>query len=468
MADSRFPQARHAGPTLDVGNLKIPPHSIEAEQSLLGGLMLDSQAWDRVMELVSPADFYRHEHRLIFETMSALSTASQPFDVITLSEHLAGIGELDAIGGLAYLGELATNTPSAANVTAYALIVRERSTMRQLIAAAGEIATRNFSPDGSSGEELLEEAERRIAEISESRLTRGGPRFVTELLRTTINRIDELFQNKSALTGLSTGYIDLDDRTSGLQRADLIIVAGRPSMGKTAFAMNLVEHAVLKQEQPVLVFSMEMPAESLIVRMLSSIGRIDQQRLRNGQLLQEDWPKLTAAVAALKDRPLYIDDAAALSPAEVRARARRLRRERGDIALIMVDYLQLMQIPGSAEGRVNEVSEISRSLKAIAKEFNCPVVALSQLNRSLEQRPNKRPVMSDLRESGSIEQDADVIAFIYRDEVYHEESPEKGVAEIIIGKQRNGPIGTVRLAFRREFTRFENLADSSYDYSSGL
>ncbi len=453
-------------PALDVGNLKIPPHSVEAEQSLLGGLMLDNQAWDGVMELVCAADFYRHEHRLLFEAMTALSAASQPFDVITLSEHLAGTGQLDAGGGLPYLGELATNTPSAANVTAYARIVRERSTMRQLIAAAGEIATLNFNPEGRSGEELLEAAERRIAEISENRVTRGGPRFVTELLRNTINRIDELAKSKSALTGLSTGYIDLDERTSGLQRADLVIVAGRPSMGKTAFAMNLVEHAVLAQKQPVLVFSMEMPAESLIVRMLSSIGRIDQQRLRNGQLLEEDWPKLTAAVTALKDRPLYIDDTPALSPAEVRARARRLRREHGEVALIMVDYLQLMQVPGSSEGRVNEVSEISRNLKSIAKEFNCPVVALSQLNRSLEQRPNKRPVMSDLRESGSIEQDADVIAFIYRDEVYHEESPDRGVAEIIIGKQRNGPIGTVRLAFRREFTRFENLADSSYDYAA--
>ncbi len=464
MADSPFPQTRQAGPALDVASLKIPPHSIEAEQSLLGGLMLDNQAWDRVMELVVAEDFYRHEHRLVFVAMSALSTASQPFDVITLSEHLNALGELDSVGGLPYLGELAANTPSAANVTAYALIVRERSTMRQLIAAAGDIATRNFNPEGSSGEELLEEAERRIAGISENRVKRGGPRFVTELLRNTINRIDELAQSNSTLTGLSTGYIDLDDRTAGLQRSDLIIVAGRPSMGKTAFAMNLVEHAVLKQEQPVLVFSMEMPAESLIVRMLSSMGRIDQQRLRNGQLTQEDWPKLGAAVAALKDRPLYIDDTPALSPAELRARARRLRREHGDIAMIMVDYLQLMQVPGSREGRVNEVSEISRTLKAIAKEFSCPLVALSQLNRSLEQRPNKRPVMSDLRESGSIEQDADVIAFIYRDEVYHEESPDKGVAEIIIGKQRNGPIGTVRLAFRREFTRFENLADASYDY----
>ena len=464
MADSPFQPARNPGPVLDVSNLKIPPHSIEAEQSLLGGLMLVNETWDRVMELVTASDFYRHEHRLIFEAMAALAEGSHPFDVITLSEHLNGIDELDSVGGLAYLGELAANTPSAANVQSYALIVRERSTMRQLIAAANEIATRNFNPDGRSGAELLEEAEKRIAEISENRVSRGGPQGVNDLLRGAMHRIDELFASKSRITGLSTGYIDLDDRTSGLQRSDLVIIAGRPSMGKTAFAMNLVEHAVLKQDKPVLVFSMEMPAESLIVRMLSSIGRIDQQRLRNGQLLQEDWPRLTAAVTALKDRPLFIDDTPALSPAEVRARARRLAREHGDIAMIMIDYLQLMQVPGSSEGRTNEVSEISRSLKAVAKEFKCPMVALSQLNRSLEQRPNKRPVMSDLRESGAIEQDADVIAFIYRDEVYHEDTPEKGVAEIIIGKQRNGPIGTVKLAFQREFTRFENLAHGAYEY----
>ncbi len=464
MADPLTQQAKSPGLSLDVSSLKVPPHSIEAEQSLLGGLMLSNEAWDRVMELVTEADFYRHEHRLIFAALTALADASQPFDVITLSEYLNGKDELDSVGGLSYLGDLVRNTPSAANVQAYALIVRERSTMRQLIAAATEISTLNFNPEGRTGAELLEEAERRIMEIGENRVQRGGPEAVNELLRRAVDRIDELYDSKSKITGQSTGFIDLDDRTSGLQRADLVIVAGRPSMGKTAFAMNLVENAVLKQDRPVLVFSMEMPAESLIIRMLSSIGRIDQHRLRNGQLLQEDWPRLTAAVSTLKDRPLFIDDTAALSPGELRSRARRLKREHGDLALIMVDYLQLMQVPGSKEGRVNEVSEISRTLKAIAKEFDCPMVALSQLNRALEQRPNKRPVMSDLRESGSIEQDADVIAFIYRDEVYHEDTPDKGVAEIIIGKQRNGPIGTVRLAFIKEFTRFENLANSSYAY----
>ena len=398
--------------------------------------------------------------------MSKLSAESQPFDVITLSERLHSGGDLEQAGGLPYLGDLARNTPSAANVQAYAQIVRERATLRRLISASNEIATRAFNPEGRTGAEVLEEAERRLMEIGEGRSRGAGPQPVQELLTRAMERIDELFEAKSSITGLSTGYIDLDNRTSGLQRADLVIVAGRPSMGKTAFAMNLVENALLRQDKPVVVFSLEMPAESLIVRMLASMGRIDQQRLRNGQLVQDDWTRLASAVAALRDRKLFIDDTAAISPAELRSRARRLRREHGDLAMIMVDYLQLMQVPGSDEGRVNEVSEISRSLKAIAKEFNCPVIALSQLNRSLEQRPNKRPVMSDLRESGSIEQDADVIAFIYRDEVYNEETPDKGVAEIIIGKQRNGPIGTVRLAFVREFTRFENLANSSYGYDN--
>jgi len=453
---------RDASPALDVSNLKIPPHSIEAEQALLGGLLLVSQQWDNIVELVNETDFYRSEHSLVFATMAKLASENHVIDVITVSERLNAEGKLEEVGGLAYLGDLARNTPGAGNIQAYAQIVRERSTSRQLIAAASEIAAINFSPEGRNGAALLEEAERKIATISEGRVQRGGPRGVNDLISLTIDRIDELYANSSAITGLSTGYIDLDNSTSGLQRSDLVIIAGRPSMGKTAFSMNLVEHAVLKQDKPVLVFSMEMPAESLITRMLSSIGRIDQQRLRNGQLLEEDWPKLTSAVDALKDRPLFIDDTPALSPAEIRARTRKIQREHGDIAMIMLDYMQLMQIPGFREGRTAEVSEISRSLKAIAKEFDCPMVALSQLNRSLEQRPNKRPVMSDLRESGGIEQDADVIAFIYRDEVYHEDTPDKGVAEIIIGKQRNGPIGTVRLAFQREFTRFENLARSDF------
>jgi replicative DNA helicase len=445
---------------LDIASLKMPPHSIEAEQSLLGGLMLVNEAWDTVAERVTEADFYRQDHRLIFQVMSDLIAESQPLDVITISERLAGMGQLDTPGGLslAYLGELVSNTPSAANIAAYAAIVRERSTRRSLIAAANDISDTSFNPEGRSGDEVLDEAERRIMQVAEGRPKEGGPQVVDGLLKSTLDKIDELYRSDGNLTGISTGFTDLDDKTSGLQRADLVIVAGRPSMGKTSFAMNLVENAALVIDEPVLVFSMEMPAESLVTRMLSSIGKIDQTRLRNGDLQDEDWSKLSTAVNALKDRKLLIDDTPALTPTEIRSRARRVAREHGSIGLIMVDYLQLMRVAGASEGRTAEISEISRSLKGIAKEFNCPMVALSQLNRSLEQRPNKRPVMSDLRESGAIEQDADVIMFIYRDEVYHEESPDKGVAEIIIGKQRNGPIGTSRLAFFGQYTRFENLA----------
>jgi replicative DNA helicase len=344
MAETLTAQMR--GAALDVSSLKVPPHSIEAEQSLLGGLMLSNEAWDRVIDLVDASDFYRNEHRLIFAAMARLAGESQPLDVITLSESLHASAELDAAGGLPYLGDLARNTPSAANVQAYAQIVRERATMRRLIAAAQEIAARSFSPEGRTGAELLEEAERRLMEIGETRSRGGGPAPVTDLLKGAIERIDELFNAKSAITGLSTGYVDLDGRTSGLQRGDLVIVAGRPSMGKTAFAMNLVEHAVLRQDRPVLVFSLEMPAEQLVIRLLSSIGKIDQQRLRNGQLLEEDWPRLTNAANALRNRPLFIDDTPALSPAELRSRARRLRREHGSPALIMVDYLQLMLVMG--------------------------------------------------------------------------------------------------------------------------
>lgn len=456
------PGPQNSRPREEIGKLRVPPHSVEAEQSLLGGLMLVNEAWDKILEQVDEQDFYRNEHRLVFHAMRRLADRNDPFDVITLSEELNARGELERVGGLSYLGDLASNTGSAANIAAYAGIVRERATVRRLIGTAQEILSSGFNPEGRNGDELLDEAERRIMQIGEGRARTAGPRDMETLLRLTVDRIDELYSADNPITGLPTGFIDLDDRTSGLQHSDLIIVAGRPSMGKTAFAMNLVEHAILKQDKPVLVFSMEMPAESLVLRMLSSLGRIDQHRLRNGQLQEEDWPKLSSAVTALKDRRLFIDDTPALTPSEVRSRARRVIREQGELAMIMVDYLQLMRIPGASEGRVAEISEISRSMKAMAKELNCPVVALSQLNRALEQRPNKRPVMSDLRESGALEQDADVIAFIYRDEVYNEDSPDKGKAEIIIGKQRNGPIGTVRLAFLKEFTRFENLAYDDY------
>jgi replicative DNA helicase len=448
----------------DIARIKMQPHSIEAEQSVLGGLLLSADAWDAVAESVSDRDFYRADHRLIFRQIARLAEASDPVDVITVADKLQASGELEAAGGLPYLAELAQNTPSASNIRAYGQVVRERASLRKLIEAAQDIADSGFNPEGRTSDQLVDEAERLIMQISEEGPKSGGPQDVNPLLKSALARIEELFTSGGDITGLSTGFVDLDNMTSGLQPSDLVIVAGRPSMGKTSFAMNLVENAVLGQDKPILVFSMEMPAESLVIRMLSSIGRINQTRIRNGKLEQEDWPKLSTAVNKLKDVRLFIDDTPALSPTELRTRARRVARENGgELGMIMVDYMQLMQVAGSSEGRTAEISEISRNLKAIAKEFACPMVALSQLNRSLEQRPNKRPVNSDLRESGAIEQDADVIMFIYRDEVYNEESADKGVAEIIIGKQRNGPIGTARLAFQGEFTRFENLARGSYD-----
>ena len=467
MAEADFPSNVSELPfsgDADLARIKMQPHSVEAEQSVLGGLLLSSDAWDSVAELVDPSDFYRPNHRIIFREIAKLAEATEPVDVITVADKLDARGELDAAGGLEYLTELAQSTPSASNIRAYAAAVRERASLRKLIEAAQDIAESGFNPEGRSSDELIDEAERKIMQISEQGPKAGGPQDINPLLQAAIGRIEELFNSGGDITGLTTGFADLDGMTSGLQPSDLVIVAGRPSMGKTSFAMNLVENAVLSQDnKPILVFSMEMPAEQLVMRMLSSIGRIDQTRIRNGKLEQEDWPKLSAAVSKLKDVPMHIDDTPALTPTEVRSRARRIAREHGQIGMIMVDYLQLMQIAGSSEGRTAEISEISRNLKAIAKEFNCPVVALSQLNRALEQRPNKRPVNSDLRESGAIEQDADVIMFIYRDEVYNEESQDKGIAEIIIGKQRNGPIGTCRLAFIGQYTRFENLARGAYD-----
>ncbi|MDH0143156.1 replicative DNA helicase [Aquipseudomonas alcaligenes] len=450
---------------LETAALKVPPHSIEAEQAVLGGLMLDNNAWERVSDAVSDGDFYRHDHRLIFRAIYTLAERNSPFDVVTLSEQLDKEGHLSQVGGLGYLGELAKNTPSVANIKAYAQIIRERATLRQLIGISNDIADMAYAPQGKSAVEVLDEAERQIFQIAEARPKAGGPVGINEILVKTIDRIDELFNTNEGLTGISTGFTDLDGMTSGLQPADLVIVAGRPSMGKTTFAMNLVENAVLRTEKVVLVFSLEMPSDSIVMRMLSSLGRIDQTKVRSGKLDDDDWPRLTSAVNLLNERKLFIDDTAGISPTEMRARARRLAREHGEIAMIMVDYLQLMRIPGSSgDNRTNEISEISRSLKALAKEFNCPVIALSQLNRSLEQRPNKRPVNSDLRESGAIEQDADIIMFVYRDEVYHPETEYKGVAEIIIGKQRNGPIGTCRLAFIGKYTRFDNLAPGLYNF----
>ncbi|EAR60857.1 replicative DNA helicase [Neptuniibacter caesariensis] len=453
----------------DLAKIKVPPHSMEAEQSVLGGLMLDNNAWDTVSEIVVDDNFYRQEHRQIYRTMRKLVNDGNPLDVVTLSEELDRTAELESAGGLDYLIELAKNTPSASNIRAYSEIVRDRALLRQMISAANEIADGAFNPEGRSSEELLNSAEQKIFQIAENRPNQGGPEGVNELLKKAVDRIDTLFNSDGDMTGVTTGFDDLDHKTAGLQPSDLIIVAARPSMGKTTFAMNLVENALMATSKPVLVFSLEMPAEQLMTRMLSSLGRIDQTRIRTGKLEEEDWPKLTTAVNMMRDKPLFIDDQAGISPNELRTRARRIVREHGPISMIMIDYLQLMQMktPG-IESRTQEISEISRSLKAIAKELECPVVALSQLNRTLEQRPNKRPVNSDLRESGAIEQDADVIMFIYRDEVYNEDSEHKGVAEIIIGKQRNGPIGTSRLAFIGKFTKFENLAPDVYAQYAGM
>ena len=443
--------------------LKVPPHSIEAEQAVIGGLMLENSAWDQVADLVVEEDFYRRDHRLIFHAIVDLSSRNTPFDVITLSERLEAINELENAGGLAYLGMLAKNTPTAANIKAYAAIVRERSVFRQLIHVGTEIANSAYAAEGRDSPELLDNAEKLVFEIAE-RGARGKRGFtsIKDLLVKAVDRIDTLFQQDNPITGVPTGFSDFDEMTSGLQRSDLVIVAGRPSMGKTTFAMNLAEHAAIKTGLPVAVFSMEMPGEQLAMRMMSSLGRIDQHKLRTGKLDDDDWPRVTSAVGILAEAPLFIDDTPALTPTDLRARARRLAREHG-LGMIVIDYLQLMQVLGNKENRATEISEISRSLKSLAKELSVPVVALSQLNRSLEQRPNKRPVMSDLRESGAIEQDADLIVFIYRDEVYHEDSQDKGTAEIIIAKQRNGPIGTTRLTFLGQYTRFENFISNRYN-----
>lgn len=439
------------------GSVKTPPHSLDAEQSVLGGLMLDNRAWDQIVDRLREDDFYRNEHRLIFRAMGRLVEQEKPLDVLTVSESLREIHELEQVGGEVFLFELANNTPSAANITAYADIVRERSVLRQLIAAANDIADNAFNPQGRNITELLDTAERKVFAISEQGSRGEGPVNIKDFLAKTMDRIDTLFHSNTPITGVPTGYHDFDDLTSGLQSSDLVIIAGRPSMGKTTFAMNIAEHVAIKSRSPVLIFSMEMPGEAIVMRLLSSLCRIDQLRIRTGKLADEDWPRISSTVSMLSDAPLFIDDTPGLSPAEMRARARRLAKEYGQLGLIVVDYLQLMQVPGYNENRTAEISEISRSLKGLAKELKVPLVALSQLNRGLEQRADKRPVMSDLRESGAIEQDADLIVFIYRDEVYHENSTDKGTAEIIIAKQRNGPIGKVRLTFMGQYTCFENF-----------
>ena len=466
MSETSFSQiADQSANPLDyeADSLRIPPHSIQAEQSVLGGLMLSNSSWDNVADRVVREDFYRREHQLIFDAIRVLADAQKPFDVVTLSEELERIGALDEAGGMGYIGTLASDTPSAANIRAYADIVREHSVKRQLIRVGTDIADSGFQTEGRSVSELLDSAESSVFEIAEQQAKgKSGFQDIKNLLTTAMDRIETLYHADEPITGLSTGFSDLDEMTSGLQKSDLIIVAGRPSMGKTTFAMNLAENVAIQGQMPVAVFSLEMPGDQLVMRMLSSLGRIDQHRLRTGKLEDDEWPRLTSAVSILSEAKLHIDDSASLTPTEIRARSRRLMREHGQLGLIVIDYLQLMQAPGAGNNRTEEISVISRSLKALAKELNVPVIALSQLNRNLEQRPNKRPVNSDLRESGSIEQDADIIAFVYRDEVYNEESPDKGIAEIIIGKQRNGPIGTCRLTFMGQFTKFENFIDNTY------
>lgn len=439
---------------------KLPPHSIEAEQSVVGGLLLSERAWDDVAERINEEDFYREDHRLLFRGLADLADTGQPRDLVTLTEWLRSHDLLDKAGGATYLGNLAAEIPGAANIKAYADIVRERSIMRQLIRAGDVITGMGFDIQGQSAADMLEAAEKEIFAIAE-RGRRGGegPIGLNSLLAKAVDRIEKLVQQEGSFSGTPTGLHSFDKMTNGLQPSDLLILAGRPSMGKTSFAMNIVENVAIKEKIPVAVFSLEMSAEQLVIRMISSWGRVDQSRLRSGQLTEDDWPKITSAIGIMNENAkLFIDDTPALSPSELRARARRLKREH-DIGLVVVDYLQLMQVPGTGENRTNEISEISRNLKALAKELDVPVIALSQLNRQVEQRDNKRPRMSDLRESGGIEQDADLIVFIYRDEVYNEESEDKGVAEVIIAKQRNGPLGVARTAFLSHFTRFENLQE---------
>ena len=443
--------------------IRVPPHSVEAEQAVLGGVLIDNDAWDRIAGILTSANFYRNDHRAVFDAVSGLCDDGQPCDAVTVAERLDRSGQLESSGGLAYLAELAENTPSAANIVAYAEIVRERAVLRELIRISTEIAESAFRPQGRGALELLDDAERRIFEIADrGSAGRRDSVAIKNVLSEVMERIDELSRQENPITGVPTGFSDLDQMTAGLQRGDLVIVAGRPSMGKTAFAMNIVEEAAIRGKLSVIVFSMEMPAEQLTMRMLSSLGRIDQQKVRTGQLGHDDWPRLTSQVAMLNDTNIFIVDDSALTPTELHSRCRRLKREHG-IDLVVIDYLQLMYVPGTRENRATEISEISRSLKALAKELMVPVVACSQLNRRLEDRQNKRPVMSDLRESGAIEQDADLILFIYRDEVYDEESKNKGKAEIIVGKQRNGPIGKVDLAFLGRYARFEDY--TSVDYS---
>ncbi|MDR1646580.1 MAG: replicative DNA helicase [Zoogloeaceae bacterium] len=464
---SEFPSSSRTAPATDpaIAQLRTPPHSIDAEQSVLGGLLLDNAAWDRIGDLVTDQDFYRDEHRRIYRQIARLLEKGKPADAVTVAEALDAAGESEHTGGLAYLGELANNTPSAANIRRYAEIVRERAILRQLVAVADEIAGAALNPLGRDAKTLLDEAEARIFEIAEkgTRISEGFV-HINPLLTQVVERVQELHdrENPSDITGISSGFYDLDQKTSGLQPGDLIIVAGRPSMGKTAFALNIAENIATQSGLPVGVFSMEMGGTQLAMRMLTSIGKLDSQRVRTGQLSDEEWDRLSFALGQLHEAPIYIDETGGLTPVDLRARARRLVRQCGTLGLIVIDYIQLMGSTRQNENRATEVSEISRSIKALAKELKVPIIAISQLSRKVEERADKRPMMSDLRESGAIEQDADVIMMLYRDEYYHPDSKDKGKAEVIIGKQRNGPTGTVHLAFLGQYTRFENLAQGGY------
>lgn len=453
-----------------IERLKSAPHSTEAEQSVLGSLMLDNELWDTVISIISEHDFFSRAHRIIFREMQALNARAQPIDLLTLYESMVQKDCAESIGGFAYLAELSKNTPSTANVVAYAQIVRERAVVREMISAGNKIVEAGMDTQGRASDELLDLAEGLVFKIAERRTNASSTTYsIAKALEKTVNRIEELYQTPhGGVTGIDTGFTALNKRTSGLQNADLVIIAARPSMGKTTLAMNICENAAMMHDKPVMIFSLEMPTEQLTMRMLSSQSRVSLSKIRSGQLDDDDWARLSSTMGMLLQKQnIYIDDASGLTPTELRARARRLYKEHGGLSMIMIDYLQLMRVPEYEGNRTLEISEISRSLKALAKELNVPVVALSQLNRALEQRADKRPVNSDLRESGAIEQDADLIMFIYRDEVYNDSSDDKGLAEIIIGKQRNGPIGRVRLAFRGEYSRFDNLEsgyEDNYDF----
>lgn len=455
---------QHASQLTDGGALspKSPPYSHSAEQSVLGGLMLDNQFWEYVSDRLTAIDFYKPQHKIIFSALESLAQLNKPFDVLTVKEVIAQKSKLADVGGEVYLFELTNAVPTVANISAYADIVREKSVLRQLIRTSNNIAETAFNPDGRNIVELLDYAEMEVLKIGQQTQKSEGPVHIQKLLNASVEKIDLLSKTDGSITGISTGFVDFDKLTSGLQPSDLVIVAGRPSMGKTILGVNFAENAAIKDQKSTLIFSLEMPGDSIAMRMISSLGHIDQHKLRSGNIGDADWARISSAINMISAAPIYVDDTPNLSPADIRSRARRMLREHGEIGLIIVDYLQLMHVPGyRADNRTAEISEISRSLKALAKEVNAPVVALSQLNRSLEQRADKRPVMSDLRESGAIEQDADLIVFIYRDEVYHEDSQDKGVAEIIIAKHRNGPIGRVKLTFRGQYTRFENIAHTS-------